>query len=162
MLDLACGAGRHARWLAQRGHAVLAVDCDAACGAALAGEPGVRFVQADLEAAPWPFEGQFFDGVVVTQYLHRPLLPAIVAALAPGGLIVYETFAQGNERYGRPSNPDFLLAPGELLSTCRDLHVLAYEDGVLAAPRPARVQRIAARRAAPGDECLRLDGAVPE
>jgi SAM-dependent methyltransferase len=162
VLDLACGQGRHARWLARRGHAVLAVDRDAACGAALAGEPGVRFLQADLEAAPWPFEGQRFDGIIVTQYLHRPLLAAIVAALAPGGLLVYETFAQGNERYGRPSNPDFLLAPGELLATCRDLHVLAYEDGVLDLPRPARVQRIAAQRPPAPDRCLQLDGAVPD
>lgn len=162
MLDLACGLGRHARWLARRGHAVLAVDRDAACSAALAGEPGVRFLQADLEGAPWPFGDHYFDGIVVTQYLHRPLLPALVAALAPGGLLVYETFAQGNERYGRPANPDFLLAPRELLGTCSELHVLAYEDGLLATPRLARVQRIAARRAPLADECLQLDGAVPD
>jgi SAM-dependent methyltransferase len=156
-LDLACGLGRHARWLARRGHAVLAVDRDAACGAALDDQTGVRFLQADLEAAPWPLAGQRFDAIVVTQYLHRPLLPLIVAALAPGGLLIYETFAQGNERYGRPANPDFLLAPGELLAACAGLHVLAYEDGVLGAPRPARVQRIAARSAPLADEALQLD-----
>lgn len=162
VLDLACGLGRHAIWLARRGQAVLAVDRDAACAAALTGEPGVRFLQADLEGAPWPFEGRGFDCIVVTQYLHRPLLPAIVAALAPGGLLIYETFAQGNERYGRPSNPAFLLAPGELLAACRELHVLAYEDGVLAVPRPARVQRVAARRLPVADDRLQLDSAAPD
>lgn len=144
VLDLACGGGRHARWLAQRGCRVLAVDRDPACAQALAGS-GVEFLCADLEAGGWPLAGREFDGIVVTNYLHRPLFPLLESALAPGGLLIYETFALGHERYGKPSNPDFLLAPGELLAAFgARLRVWAYEDGELT--RPARVQRIAARK----------------
>jgi SAM-dependent methyltransferase len=147
VLDLACGGGRHARFLARLGFEVLAVDRDLA---AFADPPGgVELLEADLESGPWPLEGQRFDGIVVTNYLHRPLLPRLVAALEPGGLLVYETFARGNERFGKPSNPAFLLAPGELLEAVRGrLRVVAYEDRVVEEPRAAAIQRIAARREA--------------
>ena len=85
---------------------------------------------ADLENGPWPLAGERFDAVVVTNYLWRPLMPSLLASLADGGVLIYETFALGNEAFGRPSNPDFLLRPGELLRCCRGLHVVAYEDGV--------------------------------
>lgn len=149
VLDVACGHGRHARWLARHGCRVTAVDVDAACGASLAGAGSIGFVQADLEGAPWPFGGQTFDAVVVVHYLHRPLLPLLAAALAPGGLLVYETFAAGNERFGRPRNPDFLLQPRELLQAFSGLRILAFEDGLQASPTTAMVQRIAARRLEP-------------
>ena len=145
VLDVACGAGRHARLLASMGFAVCAVDRDPG----LFPQPpaGVRLVAADLESAPWPFEGRRFDAIVVANYLHRPLLPVLAASLGPGGVLVYETFARGNERFGRPSNPDYLLAPGELLEAVRGkLRVVAYEDLVVDTPRPAAVQRLCARR----------------
>ena len=109
--------------------------------------PGVKLLQADLEAGPWPYEGRRFAAIVVTHYLHRPLLPILVDSLEPQGMLVYETFARGNERFGKPSNPAFLLEPGELLEAVRGkLRVVAYEDRVVTEPRPAAVQRIAARR----------------
>ena len=106
---------------------------------------GAEIVGADIEGAPWPFEGRAFDAVVVTNYLWRPRLPDIVAALAPGGVLLYETFAAGNASVGRPARPEFLLRPGELLATCSGLHVVAYENGFLGAP-DRFVQRIAAVR----------------
>ncbi len=147
VLDVACGGGRHARFFAARGHPVDAVDRDAAAF----GEPaeGITFLCADLEspAATWPYDGQRFAAVVVTNYLYRPLLPTLVKSVAPGGLLLYETFALGNERYGKPSNPDFLLTPGELLEVVQGrLKVLAYEDTEVDSPKPAMVQRIAAVR----------------
>jgi SAM-dependent methyltransferase len=145
VLDVACGSGRHARWLAQLGFEVDAVDRDPA----LFVDPpsAVTLLGADLEAGPWPYEGRTYDAIVVTNYLHRPLLPILVGALEPGGVLVYETFAQGNERFGKPSNPAFLLAPGELLDAVRGrLRVIAYEDLSVEEPRPAAVQRLAARR----------------
>lgn len=145
VLDLACGSGRHARHLAKLGFEVCAVDRDPGL---FPGPPaGVTLVAADLEGAPWPFAERRFDAIVVANYLHRPLLPLLVASLEPGGLLVYETFARGNEKFGKPSNPDFLLAPGELLEAVRGrLRVVAYEDLVVTAPRPAAVQRLCARR----------------
>ncbi len=145
VLDLACGAGRHARLLAHMGFAVEAVDRDLA---AFVDPPAnVHTRAADLEAGPWPYAGREFDGIVVTNYLHRPLLPTLVVSLTQGGMLIYETFARGNERFGKPSNPAFLLAPGELLEAVRGrLRVLAYEDRVVHSPRPAAIQRIAARR----------------
>ncbi|QNA89933.1 SAM-dependent methyltransferase [Massilia sp. Dwa41.01b] len=147
VLDLTCGGGRHARLFASLGHAVLAVDRDPAALAASAG-PGIATFEYDLEApgAPWPFAPGRFAGIVVTNYLHRPLLPALLSGLAPGGLLIYETFALGNEAFGKPSNPAFLLRPGELLELAgaNCLQVLAYEDGVIADPKPARVQRLCA------------------
>lgn len=145
VLDVAAGSGRHARLLARMGFEVEAVDRDTSLfGAAL---PGVTLREADIEAGPWPYAGRRFDGIVVTNYLHRPLLPALVESLERGGMLIYETFAQGNERFGKPSNPAFLLAPGELLDAVRGkLRVIGYEDLVVDQPKPAAIQRIAARR----------------
>jgi SAM-dependent methyltransferase len=148
VLDLACGAGRHARWLAARGHAVDAVDRDPDCIGGLAGVAGVRPLAADLEGAPWPYPGRSWDGIVVANYLHRPLFPLLVASLRPGGVLIYETFMLGNERCGRPSNPDFLLRPGELLRAVEGrLAVIAFEQGEVALPKSAVVQRLCAARA---------------
>ena len=145
VLDLACGTGRHSRFLAARGFRVCAVDRDLQSLDSLRGISGVTVLHADLENAPWPFAARKFDGVVVTNYLHRPVLPRIIEALAPDGVLIYETFAAGNERFGRPSNPHFLLRPGELLELARDrLRVIAYEDLEVATPKAARVQRICA------------------
>jgi SAM-dependent methyltransferase len=143
VLDVACGSGRHLRWLAAQGFRVTGVDRDAAALAPLGGLG--RVVTADIENGPWPFVGEVFDAVVVTHYLWRPLMPTLIASLADGGLLVYETFAVGNEAFGKPSNPAFLLRPAELLEHARGLHVVAYEDGLLADP-PRRVQRLVARR----------------
>jgi len=148
VLDVACGRGRHLRWFAGRGHAVAGVDRDPEAIAAVAGLGEV--VQADIENGPWPFAGRQFEAVVVTNYLWRPLLAQILAAVAPGGVLLHETFAQGNETVGKPARPDFLLAPGELLQAYgRELRVVAFEDGFLDAP-PRFVQRIAAVRERPG------------
>jgi SAM-dependent methyltransferase len=127
VLDVACGHGRHLRWFAARGHPVTGVDRSAEAIAAVAGVG--RAVQADIENGPWPFTGERFDAVVVTNYLWRALLPTIVDCVAEGGVLIYETFAIGNESVGKPSRPDFLLQPGELLRACEGLHVVAYEDG---------------------------------
>ncbi len=150
VLDLACGAGRHIRLLADAGHHITAVDVDLSGVTDLEGQTNVALLAANLEdGSPWPLPGETFDAVVVTNYLHRPLFPAIRAAVAAGGLLLYETFAQGNERYGKPSNPDFLLLPDELLEVVADeFEVLAFEQGITDSPRPAVVQRIAARRMA--------------
>jgi len=159
-LDLACGSGRHARLLAARGLQVTALDRDARALAAAAGE-GIATLAHDLEGpgSVWPFAAGRFKGVVVANYLHRPLFGAIVASLAPDGVLIYETFAQGNEVFGKPSNPDFLLAPGELLALAArgGLRVLAYEDGVVTQPRPARVQRLCALGPAFDGAAGRLD-----
>jgi SAM-dependent methyltransferase len=147
VLDLAAGSGRHARLLGALGHRVTAVDRDAQAMNRLDGMPNIRTLVADLEAGCWPYAGEAFEGVVVTNYLHRPLLPLLVVAVAPGGVLIYETFAAGNERFGRPTNPDFLLRPGELLDAVRGrLRVLAYEDIEVTEPKPAMVQRICAQR----------------
>jgi SAM-dependent methyltransferase len=149
VLDLACGYGRHARFFAARGALVLAVDRDAAALATLAATPGIDIRQADLEGEPWPFRGQCFDAILVSHYLHRPLFPDLRAALRPDGTLLYETFAQGNEAYGRPSNPDFLLRNGELLAWANAappaLTVVAFEQGLVdLGGRPAVMQRLAA------------------
>jgi SAM-dependent methyltransferase len=146
VLDLAAGSGRHTRFLRSRGHPVTAVDRDVTGLADLQGDTSVTILASDLENdRPWPLGDRRFAGVVVTNYLHRPLLPPIVAAVAPGGCLIYETFAVGNERFGKPSNPAFLLRPGELLEAARGrLTVIAYENLEVAEPRPAMIQRIAA------------------
>lgn len=148
VLDLAAGGGRHTRFLRGRGHPVTAVDRDVTGLADLQEDPAVTILAGDLENdRPWPLGDHRFAGVVVTNYLHRPLLPPIVAAVAPGGCLIYETFAVGNECFGKPSNPAFLLRPGELLEAVRGrLTVIAYENLEVAEPRPAVVQRIAATR----------------
>ena len=147
VLDVACGSGRHARFLAARGHPVEAVDRDPDAVARLAGLPGIVPRCADLEGGPWPYGGDTFAGIVVIHYLHRPLFPNLLEAIAPGGVLIYETFATGNERYGRPSNPAFLLKPGELLEVVRGrLEVVAYEALEVSDPKPAVLQRICAMR----------------
>jgi len=147
VLDLACGAGRHARHFLTRGHAVVALDRDVSGVADLGGTCGCEILEADLEGGGFPLAGRRFAGVVVTNYLHRPLLPALVAAVEPGGVLIYETFARGNERFGHPRNPDFLLRPGELLEAVAGrLAVVAFEEGFVAEPRAAVVQRICARK----------------
>lgn len=152
LLDLACGRGRHVRWFAGRGHAVVGVDNAPQALQSLddltqGGQ--VRTLLADVESGPWPLMVQGaprqFDGVIVTNYLWRPLLPTIVSSLAPGGVLLYETFAHGNASVGKPARPDFLLQPGELLQVCRGLRIVAFEDGFC--DQPDRfVQRIAAVR----------------
>jgi SAM-dependent methyltransferase len=146
VLDLAAGSGRHTRWLSERGHAVTALDRNPEAMAAL--RDVAEVIVADIELGPWPLVGRSFDAVVVTNYLWRPLLPAIVAATGPGGLLLYETFTAGNATVGRPANPDFLLLPGELLTAASGLRIVAYEDGFLADP-DRFVQRLAAVRELP-------------
>lgn len=153
VLDVACGSGRHVRFFANRGCRVTGVDRDVMALAPLAGL--AETMVADIENGPWPFAGRRFDAVIVTHYLWRPLMPSIIDAIGPDGVLIYETFAAGNESVGKPSNPDFLLQPGELLLATDGLRVLGYEDGFL--PDPDRfIQRIAAvRQGARGHEVRR-------
>ena len=142
VLDVACGSGRHARFLAGLGYSVTALDR----------EPqvleSVRFIRTDLEdGSPWPLSGERFQGVVVANYLHRPLFPLLMSSLVPGGVLLYETFMLGNERYGKPSNPAFLLRPGELWLAFPGLQVIAFEQGTAALPKAAVMQRLCAVRA---------------
>ena len=148
VLDVACGGGRHTRFFLERGHPVTVVDRDTSGVKDLEDNPGIEILEHDLESdAPWPFAGRTFEGVVVTNYLWRPILPDVVAAVAPGGALVYETFARGQEEYGHPHTPDFLLKPGELLDAVRGaLRVVAYEDLIEGEPDPRVIQRIAAVR----------------
>jgi SAM-dependent methyltransferase len=147
VLDVACGAGRHTRLFVERGCRVTAVDRAPTLDGWLAAQRAVRVVTADLELGGWPLGSERYDAIVVTNYLHRPLFPHLVAALAPGGLLLYETFAAGNAAFGKPSNPDFLLLPRELLTSAAELRVIAFEDGYITTPRRAMVQRLAARAA---------------
>jgi len=148
VLDLAAGGGRHARFLHGLGHSIVAVDRDIGAMADLAGVPGFELIEADLESGPWPFMGRRFEGIVVANYLHRPLLPLLIDSLKPRGALIYETFAVGQAEFGRPTNPDFLLKPGELIEAFgSSLRIVAYEHGVIATPRRAAVQRIAATAA---------------
>ncbi len=161
VLDLACGSGRHALLLADLGHPVVALDRDVAALARIGeavvqrhrdGAPSgghIDTTQADVESGPWPFGEDEFDAVVVTNYLHRPLMPHIAASLRPEGVLIYETFGLGNERHGRPANPAFLLAKDELLECFRPgLTVIAFEQGLVQAPAIAVVQRLCAVKAA--------------
>jgi SAM-dependent methyltransferase len=147
VLDLACGHGRHLRWFAERGHAVTGVDrsADAIQAVSSLGEA----VLADIENGPWPlmqgYEVRQFDAVIVTNYLWRPLFERISQSLAPGGILIYETFALGNETVGKPSRPDFLLQPAELLRAFTNLHIIGFEQGFLVSP-PRFVQRLVASR----------------
>ncbi|MGE0142982.1 MAG: class I SAM-dependent methyltransferase [Planctomycetota bacterium] len=159
-LDVAAGGGRHSHWLAGFGLRVTAIDKDPAAMGALGGQAGIFPEIADLEGSDWPLRGRSFDVVVVTNYLWRPHLPSLIANVAHGGVLLYETFRRGQERFGRPSNPAFLLEPGELLAAViPQLTVIAFEDGVVREPhadadrgsaRPRAVQRIAAVRPRPG------------
>lgn len=146
VLDLACGSGRHSWLFAAAGHPVTAVDRDLSRLSREARPLGVEMVEADLEdGSPWLFDGRRFGGIVVTNYLHRPLFPALIGSLLPNGVLIYETFAMGNEEFGKPSNPDFLLKPGELIALVGDaLSIVAYEHGRINNPRPAVVQRVCA------------------
>jgi SAM-dependent methyltransferase len=148
VLDVACGSGRHVRWFASRSARVTALDRAALALAPLRAltDPAIEIVEADIENAPWPLAGRRFDAVVVTNYLWRPLLPTLVASVDDGGVLIYETFARGNETVGRPSNPVFLLEPGELLGAVQGLRVIAFEDGFIADPVPRFVQRVTAVR----------------
>lgn len=159
VLDLACGHGRHARHFAAAGCRVTAVDRDAGALAALAEVPGVATVCADLEGAPWPFAAHEFDAVVVTNYLYRPQFPFIAAALREGGVLLFETFMAGHERFGKPSNPAFLLRPGELLEAfAGPLTVAGFEQGLVGRPPRAAVQRLCAVRGATGPVTLPEEG----
>ena len=149
VLDLAAGSGRHARYFKGLGYAIVAVDRDVSGLADLAGDAQITVIEADLEGgSPWPLGDRRFAGIVVTNYLHRPLLPWIARALQPGGVLLFETFGLGNARFGKPSNPDFLLRPGELLgfAEVEGLAVRAYHCGEVADPRPAVLQRMTAQR----------------
>lgn len=141
VLDVACGLGRHMRWFAGRGNAVVGVDRSREAIAAVSGLG--EAVVADIENGPWPFADRSFGAVIVTNYLWRPLLPTLLASLEPGGVLIYETFSAGNETVGKPSRPDFLLRPGELLDVCANLHIVAFEEGYLDGP-PRFLQRVAA------------------
>jgi SAM-dependent methyltransferase len=145
VLDVAAGSGRHVRLLRDSGFTVCAVDRDTTALSALAG-PRCEVRRVDLETDDPKQLGQDYDGIIVTNYLHRPLLPAIARALAPRGVLIYETFASGNESFGRPASPDFLLDPGELLEAFTTLTVVAFEQGEVSVPRPAVIQRLAAVR----------------
>ena len=148
VLDLAAGSGRHTHYLSQSVQSVVAVDRDVTALGERSFAGNVEIITADLEdGSPWPLPGRKFSGIVVTNYLHRPLLPQLAMSLEPGGLLIYETFALGNERFGRPSNPDFLLRPGELLAfaEAHGLTVLGYFNGEVSQPKPAIIQRLAAR-----------------
>ena len=152
VLDLAAGSGRHVRLLREAGYQVVAADRDtAALESGFAGDSACTIRRIDLEdGGPWRL-GDGYDGILVTNYLWRPVLPHLASALAPQGVLIYETFMLGNERFGRPSNPDFLLRPGELLAAfCDRLAVIAFEQGAVVAPRPAVIQRIAAVKGEPG------------
>ena len=148
VLDLACGAGRHGRIFLKRGHEVAFVDIDTQALGDIAARPRAEIITADLEiGGKWPLGARRFDAVIVTNYLWRPVLRDIVAAVAPGGILIYETFAVGNEAFGRPRNPDYLLRSGELLETIRGhLKVLAYEQCLQERPSRRVVQHIVAVR----------------
>ena len=150
VLDVACGHGRHAWWFYGLNHTLTVVDrAQAAIDSIAIPAHACDKVVADIENGPWPLTGRQFDAVVVTNYLWRPLMPTLLDSLAPGGVLIYETFAQGNETVGKPSRPDFLLRPGELLQICKDLQVVAFEDGFIQSTDdspPRFVQRITAVR----------------
>ena len=145
VLDVACGSGRHADFFLSKNLKVVAVDRQAHV------IPGARFIQADLEnGSPWPFPGERFEAVVVTNYLYRPLMGQLRDCLAENGVLIYETFMLGNERFGKPSNPEFLLRPGELLEVFKDLTVKSFEEGEVTEPKPAMIQRLCAVQAGKG------------
>ena len=156
VLDVACGRGRHTRWFYEKNHTLTLVDISQDAIDSIAKTipfPGDRYeaVVADIENGPWPFASRQFDAVVVTNYLWRALMPTLLGSLAPGGVLIYETFTQGNETVGKPSRPDFLLRTGELLEMCSDLRIVAFEEGFQAGREgqsPRFVQRIAAVREA--------------
>ncbi len=153
VLDVACGSGRHVRWFAQQGCRVTGVDRDATALAGLAGT--AETIVADIENTPWPLAGRRFDAVVVTNYLWRALLPTLVASVAEGGVLIYETFALGNASVGKPSNPDFLLRHGELLQVVSALRVVAFVEGFLSTPDRFVQRIVAVREASSGTAAVR-------
>ena len=163
VLDVAAGYGRHARALAAAGYAVEAVERDSDALAALRGIAGVTVRAADIEGELWPYAERRFDAIVATNYLWRALLPALARSLAPDGVLIYETFAAGNEKFGKPSNPDYLLREGELLDFARawQLQVIAYEHGITSDPKRAVVQRLCAMRRGQRSTAVVLDAAPP-
>ena len=162
VLDIACGGGRHTRYFLSRGHRVTAVDRDLGRIADLRDSTGLELYQSDLEAGDEELPKGLFGGVIVANYLWRPLLPAVIAAVADDGVLLYETFAAGNAAYGKPSNPDYLLQPGELLDAVGgQLQIVAYEHGITETPRPAVVQRICAVRRSGAATPLNLALAQP-
>lgn len=145
VLDIASGNGRHALWLAAQGYRVEAVDRDAEALSCLHGIDHISVVAADLESGAWPYAGRKFDGIVVSRYLYRPMLPLLADLLQPQGVLIYETFMVGNERFGKPSNPDYLLRTNELLEVFAPrLKVIAFEQGEVSRPKSAEIQRICA------------------
>jgi SAM-dependent methyltransferase len=145
VLDVACGGGRHSKLFLDKGMKVVAVDREPQQ------IPGARFMQADLEdGSPWPLTGERFEGIVVTNYLNRPLMQILRESLTEGGVLIYETFMLGNESFGKPSNPAYLLRPGELLEVFKELTVKAFEEGEVREPKPAMIQRLCAVRAGKG------------
>ncbi|MFN3232324.1 MAG: methyltransferase domain-containing protein [Alphaproteobacteria bacterium] len=146
VLDLACGGGRHTRHLLERGYRVMALDINIDGLSDVVDDPGLAVMEVDLENGPWPLGNADFDAVIVTNYLWRPLFPRIREAVRPGGRVIYQTFAEGNERFGKPSNPDFLLKEGELKDWFSDWDIVAYEHGEVTGPRPAVKQSICAIR----------------
>jgi len=146
LLDLACGRGRHTQYLANKGHRVIALDRNGDALQPLNKLSGVETIEADLETrGAWPLAGRQFAGIIVTNYLHRPLFPTIIEAVAENGVLIFETFALGNEAFGKPSNPNFLLRPGELLEVVQgSFRVVCFEEGEVVLPRPAVIQRICA------------------
>lgn len=145
VLDVAAGHGRHSGFFLDRGHTVTATDIDVSDLADLSPNDRLTVHQADLEANPWPFDAKVFDAIIMTNYLHRPHYASLIETLAPGGVLLIETFGVGNEKLGRPRNPDFLLQHGELLTAFADhLSIVAYEHGAEDHPRPAVRQRLCA------------------
>lgn len=153
VLDVACGYGRHIRYFLEKNMAVAGVDIAKSAiefiaysltnNLTSAQQNKAELIVADIENGTWPLVGRQFSAIVVTNYLWRPLFPTLVASLAPGGVLIYETFATGNETVGKPSRPDFLLQKGELLQVCAGLRIVAFEDGFIANP-DRFVQRIVA------------------
>ena len=156
VLDLACGRGRHLRWLAAQGFSVTGVDIDTTGLTDLRGATRIRVIEHDLERNSWPFQAETFDAVICINYLHRPLFTAIRSALRDGGVLIYATFAVGQAQYGKPTSPEFLLQPGELLRAYATLEIVAYEHGIRGASRPSVRQRLCAISADPRPQ--RLDG----
>ena len=144
VLDLACGSGRHTRWLLDQGFRVMAVDINLSGLSDIFEQTGLAVMETDLEAGFWPLGNAQFDGIIVTNYLHRPLFPHLKEALSPDGVLIYETFMIGNERFGKPSNPDFLLQPDELGEEFRSMEIVAFEKGEVTGPKPAIKQKLVA------------------
>tara|TARA_Y100001970_G_C14259923_1_gene879517 strand:+ start:15129 stop:15680 length:552 start_codon:yes stop_codon:yes gene_type:complete len=145
VLDVACGSGRHSSLMLSLGHRVTSIDIDVSGLFYLKRQSNLRIIETDLENKPWPLGKEKFQAIIVTNYLYRPLIPQLVNSLSTNGLLIYETFAKGNEVFGRPRNPKYLLDRGELISFFSDkLNIIAYEDLEVISPRKSVKQRICA------------------